>query len=516
MNEVYERLAARLNELRDIVGVARVLGWDQQTLMPPAGAELRADHLALLERLAHELLISDETARLLEEVRPYEESLDPDHDDAASIRVARRDYEKARRVPPELAEETARVGSQALAAWAHAKATSDFESFCPWLEKNVELRLRYVDCFEDVDEPYDILLDDYEPEMTTAEVRRLFAEIKEELVPGIASLDGREVENGLLRGNFPAERQERLGKELIGLLGMREGVWRLDPTEHPFASGAGIDDIRITTKYHADSLESIFSVIHEYGHGLYEAQLPRHLARLPVGQSCSLGMHESQSRLWENLVGRSPQFWRFFYPRLQATFPEQFGNVELDRFYAAINRAAPSLIRIQSDEVTYGMHIILRFELEQELINRRLAVRDLPEAWNAKMKEYLGVDVPDDAHGVLQDMHWAAGTIGYFPTYLLGSVIAVQLWQKLLEDVPDVEAQIERGEFSALREWLGEHVHRHGRRYPPQELLRRAVGSTIDARPYLAYLREKYELDRGGTSGSPADPILQSGSAAHS
>jgi carboxypeptidase Taq len=494
VNDAYERLAARLTELRDIDAIARVLGWDQQTLMPPAGAQLRAEHLALLERLGHEQLISDETGRLLDEVRDYEASLDPDDDDAASIRVARRDYEKARRVPSELAEEMALVGSQALAAWAHAKATSDFASFLPWLERNVELRLRYVDCFDATDEPYDILLDDFEPETSTADVRALFEEIKAELVPGIASLAGREIDDSFLTGDFPPDRQERLGKELVALLGMREHTWRLDPTEHPFASGAGIDDIRITTHYHVDTLESIFSVVHEFGHGLYEAQLPRHLARLPVGQAVSLGMHESQSRLWENLVGRGLPFWRMFYPRLQETFPEQLGDVDLERFYAGINRASPSLIRIQADEVTYGMHVILRFELEQELINRRLAVRDVPEAWNAKMKEYLGVDVPDDAHGVLQDMHWAVGMIGYFPTYLLGSVMAVQLWQQILEDVPDLEEQIEQGEFAALREWLEEHVHRHGRRYPPQELLRRAVGSTIDAGPYLAYLREKYDL----------------------
>jgi carboxypeptidase Taq len=232
--------------------------------------------------------------------------------------------------------------------------------------------------------------------------------------------------------------------------------------------------------------------MHEYGHGLYGHQLPRELARLPVGGPASLGIHESQSRLWENLVGRGRPFWRFFYPRLQETYPDVLGDVELERFYAAINRVQPSLIRIRADEVTYGMHVILRFELEQDIVEGRVELRDLPEIWNEKMHEYLGVDVPDDTNGVLQDMHWASGLIGYFSTYLLGTVMSLQIWERFVEDVPDHEEQFERGEFGALRAWLGEHVYAHARKYPPQETLRRAVGATIDAKPYLAYLHEKY------------------------
>lgn len=239
-------------------------------------------------------------------------------------------------------------------------------------------------------------------------------------------------------------------------------------------------------------MKSLFSTMHEYGHGLYSQQLPRDLQRLPTGGACSLGIHESQSRLWENLVGRSRPFWHLFYPRAREAFPEQLRAIEVEDFLAGINRVQPSLIRIRADEVTYGMHIILRFELEQDIINRRVALRDLPGAWGEKMSEYLGVDVPDDAHGVLQDTHWASGQIGYFATYLLGTVMSVQIWQSVLEDVPDLEEQIGCGEFAALREWLGEHVHRHGRKYSPQETLRRATGATLDARPYLAYLRAKY------------------------
>jgi carboxypeptidase Taq len=487
-----EQLKERFAKITDLGRVSRILSWDQQTMMPPAGSDHRADHLATLRRIAHELLRADETGRLLDELRPLEDSLEPDSDDAALIRLARRDYEKAARVPTDLRAEMTRASAQAHPVWVKARADSNFELFLPALERNVELLRRYVECFDGVDEPYDVLLDDFEPYTTTAEVRTIFSELKAELVPLIAELRDTEVDNAFLHGDFPVDRQERLAKQVVELFGFRPDSWRLDPTEHPFASGAGVDDIRITTHYDPETLKSLFSTMHEYGHGLYTQQLPRHLERLPTGGPCSLGIHESQSRLWENLVGRSPQFWRLFYPRVQETFPEQLSDVELDRFLAGINGVKPSLIRIKADEVTYGMHIILRFELEQDLINGRVELRDLPQVWNERMHDYLGVDVPDDAHGVLQDTHWASGLIGYFATYLLGSAMSVQIWEKAREDVPDLEDQVEQGDFGALRAWLGEHVHAHGRKFSPQETLERAIGSRIDAKPYLAYLRAKY------------------------
>jgi carboxypeptidase Taq len=486
------RLKERLAKVTDVERIARVLSWDQQTMMPPAGWQHRGEHLATLRRISHELLTDKETGRLLDEVEGFEGSLDPDSDDAALIRVARRDYEKASRVPTDLRAEMTRAAAEARTVWVKARAASDFESFSPALERNFELRQRYVDCFGDVEEPYDILLDDFEPETTTAEVSETFAELKAELIPLIDELRKEEVDDSFLRGSFPPEAQERLDNEVVTLFGFRPDTWRLDPTEHPFASGAGVDDIRITTHYDPQTMKSFFSTMHEYGHGLYSQQLPRRLESLPIGQACSLGIHESQSRMWENLVGRSRPFWQFFYPRAQAAFPEQLGGVELDRFLAGINRVKPSLIRIKADEVTYGMHVILRFELEQDIVNGRVAVRDLPRVWNEKMQEYLGVDVPNDAEGILQDTHWASGHIGYFSTYLLGTVMSVQIWEKILEDISDLEEQVGRGEFGALRDWLGEHIHSLGRKYSPQETLRRATGSTIDPKPYLAYLRAKY------------------------
>jgi carboxypeptidase Taq len=486
------QLKERLTRVTDLERISRVLNWDQQTKMPPAGWQHRGDHLATIRRISHETLIAEETGRLLDELRGVEESLDPASDDGALIRLARRDYEKASKVPTDLRAEMTRTATEARTIWVQARAESNFELFRPALERTYELRDKYVRCFGDVDEPYDILLDDFEPETTTAEVTETFRELKAELIPLIAELRDADVDDSFLQGTFPVEAQERLANEVVSLFGFRPNTWRLDPTEHPFASGAGVDDIRITTHYDPETMKSFFSTMHEYGHGLYGHQLPRHVERLPIGGPCSLGIHESQSRMWENLVGRSQPFWEFFYPRAQDAFPDQLRDVELDRFLAGINRVKPSLIRIKADEVTYGMHVILRFELEQDLINGRVAVRDLPQVWNERMHEYLGVDVPNDAQGVLQDTHWASGHIGYFSTYLLGTVMSVQIWEKVLEDVPDLEEQIGRGEFAALREWLGENVHSLGRKFSPQETLRRATGSTIDPKPYLAYLRAKY------------------------
>jgi carboxypeptidase Taq len=493
MPDALTRLKSRLEDLHDLEALTLLLAWDQRTIMPPGGSVHRARHTALLHRIKHELLIDPEVGRLLDELGPAAESLDPESDDAGLLRLARREHDKAVLVPPELSTEMARSSAEAVPVWQKAKAASDFDLFRPTLERQLELRHRYIACFPARGEPYDILLDDYEPELRTAEAWRIFEELRPELVALIADQRELEVDDSFLVADFPVGRQEELSAEVVEVFGIRPGTWRIDPTEHPFAAGAGTDDIRITTHYHPDSLESLFATMHEYGHGLYEHQIPRSIATLPIGTGASLGLHESQSRLWENLVGRSLPFWRFFYPRLQHMFPGQLGAVELERFYAGVNKVQPSPIRVRADEVTYGLHVILRFELEQDLVNGRLEPRDLPEAWNQKMWEYLGTEVADDAEGVLQDVHWAGGLIGYFATYLLGTVMSVQIWDAAVAELGDLDERIERGDFVALREWLAEHVHAHGRKFTPQETLRRATGSTIDSRPYLAYLRRKYE-----------------------
>ena len=493
MGDALEVLKVRLAEVTDLNKVARLLGWDQQTMMPPAGTKHRAEQFSTLMRIAHEKFTDPEIGRMLDELQPLEDSLDPDSDDAALIRLTRRDYEKSVKVPADLRAATARAAAEARPLWVKAKAESDFASFLPALERIVELKLEYVDCVADgAAERYDVLLDDFEPQTTTAEVRTLFDELKPPLVELIAELREREVDDSFLHGNFPPKRQRKLAYAVTDLFGHRPDSWRIDPTEHPFASGPGRDDVRITTNYHPDSLHSLFSTMHEYGHGLYSHQQPEHLERLPTGGPCSLGIHESQSRLWENLVGRSRPFWELFYPRLQETYPEQLGSVDLEQFHAAIHKVKPDLIRIEADEVTYGMHVMLRFELEQDIVEGRVELRDLPQRWNEKMWDYLGVEVPDDGHGVLQDVHWSGGMIGYFSTYLIGTVASVQIWQAAQRDLPDLEGQVAAGEFTPLREWLGEHVHALGRKYSPQETLRRATGSTIAAQPYLDYLRTTY------------------------
>ena len=487
-----ERLRERLAEVHDLSRAAMLLTWDERVMMPPNGAQARAEALGTVSKLAQERFIDVDVGRLLDELRDVEESSDPDSFEASLIRVTRRRYEKATRVPPELVGEMRRASALGLSAYGPAKAASDFESMRPYLERSLELRQRYVECFPPADEKYDILLDDYEPEMKTAEVRRIFDELKDELRPLIEEIaDAGDIDDSFLTGEFDPATQRRVALEIAHAFGYDEQEWRLDPTLHPFMSSPGAGDLRLTTNFRPNDLTSLFATMHEFGHGVYEWGVDRALARTPLGTGVSLGVHESQSRTWENLVGRSRAFWRWFYPRLQGAFPAQLGSIDEESFYRAVNKVQPSLIRIDADEVTYNLHIILRFELEQELIEGRLAVADLPEAWNARMKEYLGIDVPDDARGVLQDMHWSGGSLGYFPTYALGNVMSVQIWERAVGDLGDLDDRFERGEFGELREWLREHLYKLGAKFTPQETIERVTGNHIDAKPYLRYLREK-------------------------
>jgi carboxypeptidase Taq len=487
-----ERLKQRLAEVDDLRKAGTLLFWDQRVMMPPGGSAARAEAIATVSRLAQERFVAPDIGKLIEQLRGLEESSDYDSFEASLIRVTRHDYEKATRVPPELVGEIRRAATLALAAWGPAKEASDFEALRPHLETNLELKHRYVECFEPGDETYDVLLDDYEPNMKTAEVREIFDELKEELLPLIQEIaEAGDIDDSFLAGDFDPAKQREIGLEILRRFGYTDEEWRIDQTAHPFMSSPGFGDIRLTTNFRPADLSSLFATMHEFGHGVYEWGVDPSLARTPLGSGVSLGLHESQSRTWENLVGRSRAFWRYFYPRLQEAFPDQLGAVDEEAFYRAVNKVHPSLIRIDADEVTYNMHIILRFELEQELIEDRLALKDLPAAWNARMDEYLGVEVPDDARGVLQDMHWAGASMGYFPTYALGNVISVQIWERAKEDLGDLDERFERGEFDELREWLLEHLYRMGRKFTPQETIERVTGSRIDAKPYVRYLREK-------------------------
>jgi carboxypeptidase Taq len=487
-----DRLRERLAEVTDLSKASTLLFWDQRVMMPPGGSAARAEALATLSSLTQTRFVAPDIGELLEDLRGLEDSSEYDSFEASLIRVTRRDYEKATRVPPELVGEMSKAAALALAAWGPAKEQSNFELLRPHLETHLELKDRYIACFDPADEKYDVLLDNYEPDMKTAEVRAIFEQLKPELVPLIQEIaEAGEVDDSFLRQSFDQSEQREFGLKVLRRFGYTDEEWRLDQTSHPFQATTGYADIRLTSNFRPDDLTSLFATMHEFGHGIYERGVDANLARTPLGSGVSLGLHESQSRTWENLVGRSRPFWRFFYPRLQESFPDQLQSVDEDRFYRGINKVQPSLIRIDADEVTYNMHIILRFELEQELIEGRLPVQELPQAWNQRMAEYLGIEVPDDARGVLQDMHWAGGSFGYFPTYSLGNVISVQIWERLKEDLADLDQSFEGGEFDGLREWLREHLYVLGRKFTPQETIERVTGSRIDAEPYLRYLRDK-------------------------
>ena len=493
MDARFDELLRRLGVIDDLVRAGTLLGWDEETKMPAAGAAARAEQRATVEAVTHEHRVDPALGELLEELRPFEEEHAPESFEAGVIRVARRDYDKAVRVPTELQAELERAGSLGYRAWLRARAENDYSIMLPLFERNLELRREYVACFEPTGDPYDVVLDDYEPGTTTAEVHAIFERLKERLVPMIRAVaDAEPVDDSCLRGSYSREAQHRVSTAILETWGMDDASWRLDYTVHPFEVSMAVADIRLTTRFDEDNIHGILSCLHEFGHGLYERQIDPAFARTPLADGVSSAIHESQSRMWENLVGRRLSTWRFFYPTLQGELPE-FADVPLETFHRALNKVQPTLRRVDADEVTYCLHVILRFELERELLDGRLAVRDLPEAFDAKMREYLGLQPPTLGDGVLQDVHWSDMSIGYFPTYALGNVVSVQFWERAEADLGDLDEQFERGEFTPLAEWLRDHIHRFGRMYEPRELLQRTVGSGMDPEPYLGYLQR--ELD---------------------
>jgi carboxypeptidase Taq len=420
----------------------------------------------------------------------------PDSNEARIVRKAERDFERWHKVPSDWVETFYRVTSNAHQVWKEARAESDFAKFQPHLEKVVDLRREYAEFFKPYDHPYDPLLDIFEPGMKTADVSEVFDELRPqqvELIQDIISR-GKPVDNSILRKPYDEKKQWDFGIEVAKTIGYDFARGRQDLTAHPFTIRFGVDDVRITTNIDPNDLfDGLSSTIHEAGHGLHGQGLHPSLDRTNLAQSGSYGIGESQSRMLENVVGRSRSFWVAFYPRLQEVFPSQLGEVELETFYHAVNKVEPSLIRVDADEATYNLHIMLRFEIETALMEYKLSVADLPEVWNTKMEEYLGLVPPNDAQGVLQDVHWSDGSIGYFPTYALGNLIASQLWVKLSEDIPNVEEQIENARFDELIAWLRKNIHQHGAKFEPKELLHRVLGGGLCSEPYIRYLRRKYE-----------------------
>jgi carboxypeptidase Taq len=464
--------------------------------MPPAGSGLRAEQMALLARLTHEMATDPVIGELLTALEASPLAKNGDSLEAANVREIRRSYDRAVKMPKALVEELARVTTQAQQVWRLARKNNDFASFRPWLEKIVGLKREEAQAVgKPGAPPYDALLDEYEPGATSAEITRVFAELRHELVPLVASItaSGRKPRRDILERDYPIDRQKIFGEAAAAAIGFDFNAGRLDTTTHPFCSGFGPGDCRITTRYSLNHFnESFFGILHETGHGLYEQGLdPEHFGT-PAGSYCSLGIHESQSRLWENQVGRSRPFWEHFFPRARQVFPASLSDVPLDDFLLAINEVERSFIRVEADEATYNMHIILRFELEQALIGGDLRPGDVPGAWNEKFEASFGLKVPDDRRGCLQDVHWSSGGIGYFPTYTLGNLYAAQFMEQARRDLTGLEDDFRRGEFGRLKGWLNDKVHRPGRRYPPGELCRRITGWPLDHGALVGYLRRKY------------------------
>jgi carboxypeptidase Taq len=489
-----DALKARLADIIHLRRAGAVLGWDQQCYMPHGGAPERAEEFAVLGKIAHELFVADETRRLLEGAEQEVGSLSPDSDEAAMVRVVRRDFVQSVKIPTALVAEMGKATALAHETWVKARQDSDWKQFSPTLDHLLDLSRQVATHLGYEDQMYDALLDQYEPGMKTREVERVFGELRPGLVDLVKTLKAApQIDDSVLRRDYDEAGQLAFGEMVIKRLGFDFGRGRQDRAVHPFCTSFGRDDVRITTRFERDWLPSaLMGTIHETGHALYEQGFDPKDDNTPLGDAASLGFHESQSRLWENIVGRSRPFWNIFYADLQKQFPGTLDDVDLDTFYRAINRVEPSFIRVEADEVTYNLHIMLRFEMEKAMLDGKIAVNDIPDAWNEKMRDYLGIVPSSDAEGALQDVHWSGASFGYFPTYALGTLLSAQLYDKALADTPSIASDLEKGEFGSLLAWLRENVHRPGRRHLPADLVQRICGEPAQSRSYLNYLNTKF------------------------
>jgi carboxypeptidase Taq len=494
MGEKYLALKAHLGEITNVNRAASLLGWDQQVNMPPGGAAARASQLATLARIGHEMFTDEKTARLLEDAERENAGMPYDSDEASLVRVVKEDYREQTRLPAAFVAEYARATSEAHEVWAHARAQSNFAHFRPALEHNYDLVRQMAEYLGYTAHPYDALIGQYERGMTTARVREIFDGHKPRLVSLISAISKVKdrVSDALVRQDFPIEQQRAFAMDVVQAFGYDMQRGQQAVAVHPFMSGYS-SDARITTRFSSDWLNpALFGMMHEAGHAMYEQGVGKNLEGGPLESGTSLGVHESQSRMWENMIGRSRGFWSWAFPRLQAHFPHQFSGVSSDEFYRAINKVAPSFIRVEADEATYNLHIMLRFEIETGLLSGQMQVADLPEIWNELFSTYFGITPPDDAKGVLQDIHWSAGLIGYFPTYALGNLLAAQYFNKAVAQHPDIPQEIAHGKFDTLLKWLNTNIHVHGRKFTSDELTRKVCGEGINADAYIAYLETKY------------------------
>lgn len=492
MSDAYGTFLKRVREINITHSVAELLGWDQETMMPKAAASFRGDQMAMLAGLAHERLVSDEFARALESA---ERAGAPDAAAQANLREMRRHYDRAVRVPKTLVEEIAKAVSVSKPAWAAAREENAFAKFAPHMERVLDLKRQMADAIGWTTEPYDALLDEYEPGAKSADVQRVFDAVRAEIVPLVKAIASapRKPKLEVLKAHVPAEQQHALCRRLAETVGFDFSAGRLDVSAHPFCSGTTPADVRLTTRFDENFLpKALFGTLHEAGHGMYEQGLLGEHAFTPMGFAVSLGIHESQSRMWENMVGRSLALWRHCMPLVQAGAPA-LRSVSVEDWHFAVNHVAPSLIRVEADEVTYGLHIILRFDLERQLVSGKLAVKDVPAAWNTGMQSVLGITPPSDAKGCLQDIHWASGLFGYFPTYALGNLYAAQFYRAAEQALGNLEGRFEKGDYGSLLAWLRENIHRHGQQYRATELVKRVTGAELSHRPFVDYLNGKFK-----------------------
>ena len=498
MSDALKRLKDLDREMRTIHQIRSLGEWDMHTYMPERGVQARSEQSAYLAGLAHEKQTNPEIGDLLDKLGASDEnpmgSAELSDRDRRLVRAAYRDFHQSTRLPGSLMQEIARVTSVAQSVWAEARKKSDFSLFKPHLEKIVDLNLQVAEALGYEDHPYDALLDQYEPGIRTKEVASVFRQLREALVPLVRRIkEAKQIDDGVMHKHYPAHLQEQFSNKLLDAMGYDRARGRLDVSAHPFTIPLAGDDVRITTRFQEDFLPSaLFSTVHEAGHALYELGFDRENFGTRLADASSLGIHESMSRFWENVVGRSRAFWSHFYPLLKETFPEQLSGVDLEPFYRAINTVQPSLIRVEADEVTYSLHVILRFELERMMISKELSVSDLPEAWREQSKDLLGIVPENDATGVLQDIHWSGGSIGYFPTYALGNVYGLQFVSKLREQMPDMDTKIRHGELAPIKEWLDTNIHSHGRGKTPGELCEEITGEPMNAQYFIDYLTAKY------------------------
>ena len=495
MEEKLNELKARLLEVDDLQRAGAVLGWDQATYMPPAGSPARGRQMGTIARLAQEKSIDAEIGRLLDELEPAVRDLPYDSDEASLVRVARRDYDRATKIPPAVLAAFFEHSAASYQAWTEARPANDFARMLPYLEKTLDFSRQFANFFPGYEHIADPLVDFSDYGMKASDVRRVFADLREKLVPIVQAITAQpETEDGILNRFYEIEKQKEFGLKVIRQYGFDFDRGRQDLTHHPFMTKFSHGDVRITTRFKENDLgDGLFSTLHEAGHAMYEMGISAGHEGTPLGGGTSAGVHESQSRMWENIVGRSRTFWEYYYNDLQATFPEQLGQVELDEFYRAINKVSKSLIRVDADEVTYNLHVMLRFDFELQLLEGSLELKDLPQAWHARFKSDFGISAPDDRDGVLQDVHWYAGTIGgAFQGYTLGNIMSGLFYSAALKAHPEIPGEISQGKFETLHRWLKTNIYEPGSKFTANELLERVTGGPLRSEPYIDYLRTKY------------------------